>query len=200
MEKLLELAETYGDDPMRNKERINLIKVIYSAIEPLNELVKSKNIAVTLEKEGDTIGNVYGSFGWLKRAIEECLRNSIEHSNNGSKIHLQLRQNGSFAHITIHDFGRGIVPKAKHTLFDPFCGGGDKDVYSNQGLGIGLSLAKKIIENHGGNIKNVEVQDGVEFHIELPTGDVKMFSNAVDIRQSQMYAHDIALLMKKNKK
>ena len=59
-----------------------------------------------------------------------------------------------------------------------------------------MNLAKKIIDNHGGNIKNVEVQGGVEFHIELPTGDVKMSSNAVDIRQSQMYAHDLALLIK----
>jgi signal transduction histidine kinase len=196
MEKLLELAETYGDDPMRNQERINLSKVVYSAIESLRELGESKNIAVTLQKKGDVIGNVYGSFGWLKRAIEECVRNSIEHSNNGSEIHLQLRQNGNFAHITIRDFGRGIVPKAKHTLFDPFSGGGDKDVYSNQGLGIGLNLAKKIIDNHGGNIKNVEVQGGAEFHIELPTGDMKMSSNPVDIRQSQMYAHDLALLIK----
>lgn len=198
MEKLLELSAIYGDDPMRNKERINLIKVSYSAIESLRELGESKNIAVTLQQKGDAIGNVYGSFGWLKRAIEECVRNSIEHSNNGSEIHLQLRQIGNFAHITIRDFGRGIVPKAKHTLFDPFLGGGDKDVYSNQGLGIGLSLAKKIIENHDGNIKNVEIQDGVEFHIELPTGDVKMPSNNVDIRQSQMYAHDLALLIKKD--
>ena len=197
MEKLLELSETYGDDPMRNKERINLIKVAYSAIESLRELGESKNIAVTLQQKGDAIGNVYGSFGWLKRAIEECVRNSIEHSNNGSEIHLQLRQNGNFVHITIRDFGRGIVPKAKHTLFDPFLGGGDKDVYSNQGLGIGLSLAKKIIENHDGNIKNVEIQHGAEFHIELPTGGVKMPSNNVDIRQSQMYAHDLALLIKK---
>jgi len=198
MEKLLELSAIYGDDPMRNKERINLIKVSYSAIESLRELGESKNIAVTLQQKGDAIGNVYGSFGWLKRAIEECVRNSIEHSNNGSEIHLQLRQIGNFAHITIRDFGRGIVPKAKHTLFDPFLGGGDKDVYSNQGLGIGLSLAKKIIENHDGNIKNVEIQDGVEFHIELPTGGVKMPSNNVDIRQSQMYAHDLALLIKKD--
>lgn len=198
MEKLLELSETYGDDPMRNKERINLIKVAYSAMESLRELGESKNIAVTLQQKGDAIGNVYGSFGWLKRAIEECVRNSIEHSNNGSEIHLQLRQNGNFAHITIRDFGRGIVPKAKHTLFDPFLGGGDKDVYSNQGLGIGLSLAKKIIENHDGNIKNVEVQDGVEFHIELPTGGIKIPSNNVDIRQSQMYARDLALLIKKD--
>ena len=165
MEKLLELSAIYGDDPMRNKERINLIKVSYSAIESLRELGESKNIAVTLQQKGDAIGNVYGSFGWLKRAIEECVRNSIEHSNNGSEIHLQLRQIGNFAHITIRDFGRGIVPKAKHTLFDPFLGGGDKDVYSNQGLGIGLSLAKKIIENHDGNIKNVEIQDLSLIHI-----------------------------------
>ena len=197
MDKLLELSETYGDDPIRNKECINIVEVADSAINSLREMSSNKNIVVKLEKKGEVIGNLYGSFGWLKRAIEECVRNSIEHSHNGGEIHLQVRQNSNFAHITIRDFGRGLAPKIKNTLFEPFHGGGDKDVYSNQGLGIGLSLAKTIINNHGGNIKNVEIQDGVEFHIELPTGGVNMSSNDLDIRQSQLYARDMALLMKR---
>lgn len=195
---LLELSETYADDPIRDKERIQLVDVANSAIDSLREMSSSKNIVVKLEQKGDVIGNVYGSFGWLKRAIEECLRNSIEHSDNGAEIHLQLEQNNHFAHITIRDFGRGIAPRVKHTLFEPFLGGDDKDVFSNQGLGIGLTLAKTIIESHGGNIKNVEIQGGAELHIELPTGGAKMSNDDLDVRQSQLYARDLALLMKKD--
>jgi len=157
----------------------------------------SKNIVVKLKQKGAFIGNLYGSFGWMKRAIRECVQNSIEHSENGSEIHIQLRQNSHFAHVTIRDFGRGISPKVKDTLFEPFVGGGDKEVKTNQGLGIGLSLAKKIIKNHGGNIKNVGIQNGVEFHIELPTGGQKLASNELDIRQAQLYARDLAVLMNK---
>ena len=128
------------------------------------------------------------------------MKNSIEHSNYGSEIHIQLRQNSHFAHITIRDFGRGISPKVKETLFEPFIGGGDKEANTNQGLGIGLSLAKTIIKHHRGNIKNVKILDGVEFHIELPTGGEPSSSNELDIRQSQLYARDLALLMNKKAK
>ena len=197
MEKLLELSKTYGDDPMGDKERLSLVEVVQCAIYSLSEMSLSKNIDVQLKQKGDIIGNLYGSSPWLKRAITECVQNSIEHSHCGSEIHLELRQNSHFAHINIRDFGRGISPKVKDTLFEPFFGGGDKGVASNQGLGIGLSLAKTIIKNHGGNIKCIEIKDGVEFHIELPTGGEKSSSNDLDIRQSQLYARDMALLMNK---
>lgn len=104
MEKLLELSETYGDDPMRNKERISLVEVTRSAINSLSEMSASKNIVIRLKQKGEIIGNLYGSFGWLKRAITECVQNSIEHSHKGSKIHLQLKQTSDFAHITIRDY------------------------------------------------------------------------------------------------
>jgi signal transduction histidine kinase len=199
MEKLLELSETYGGDPMRNKERICLVELTRSAINSLSEMSASKDIVIRLKQKGEIIGNLYGSFGWLKRAITECVQNSIEHSHKGSEIHLQLKQSSHFAHITIRDFGRGISPKVKNTLFEPFIGGGDKEGSSNQGLGIGLSLAKNIIENHGGNIKNVNIKNAVQFHIELPTGGEKSSSNDLDIRQSQLYARDMALLMNRDK-
>jgi len=199
MKKLLELSETYGDDPMRNKERISLVEVTRSAINSLSEMSASKNIVIRLKQKGEIIGNLYGSFGWLKRAIIECVQNSIEHSDKGSEIHLQLKQSSHFAHITIRDFGRGISPKVKNTLFEPFIGGGDKEGFSNQGLGIGLSLAKTIINNHGGNIRNVNIKNAVQFHIELPTGGEKSSSNDLDIRQSQLYARDMALLMNRDK-
>jgi signal transduction histidine kinase len=203
IEKLLELSETYGDDPMRNKERVNLVEVTQSAIDSLSEMSTSKGIIIKLKQKGDIIGNLYGSFGWLKRAITECVQNSIEHSHSNSEIHLELRQNSYFAHINIRDFGRGISPKIKNRLFKPFFGGADKDVSNSQGqdesqgLGIGLSLAKTIVKNHGGNIRCIEIKNGVEFHIELPTGGDKSSSNDLDIRQSQLYARDMALLMSK---
>lgn len=197
MERLLELAKTFGDDPMLNNERIKLVDVANAAIDSLRDMSLVKNIIIRLDQKIDVIGNLYGSFGWLKRAIEECIRNSIEHSNHGGEIVIVLEQKKYFASIIIRNFGLEISSKVMHTLFDPFVGGGEKEEFSNQGLGIGLSLARKVIEDHGGSIKNVKIQDGVEFHIELPTGGMTMSSNDLDIRQSQLYARDLAFLIKK---
>lgn len=196
MEKLSALAQYHAGDPMKSNDRIQLVELAYSAIDSLSALSKSKDILVNVDVKGGVIGNLYGSFGWLKQAIEECLRNSIEHSNKGSEIHIQLRQNGYFVHIVIRDFGGGVAPKVQRTLYEPFHGGGDKAESSNQGLGIGLTLAKKIIKSYGGNIKDIAIRDGVEFHIELPTGGGVEFDSDSSLKQTQLYARDIALLMK----
>jgi signal transduction histidine kinase len=197
MEKLLELAHKYGSEPIRNQERIKLIDVANSAIDSLSEVSSSKNILIKINEKCEVIGNVYGSFGWLKRSIEECIRNSIEHSHQDGEIILHIEQKKYFVNLTIRNFGLGISPNVMQTLFEPFVGGGDKDEYSNQGLGIGLSLARNIIEDHGGIIKYVQLEDGVEFHIELPTGGIQTSNNDMDIRQSQLYASDLALLLRK---
>jgi signal transduction histidine kinase len=195
VERLLELSQLYGDEPMHSNERIHLVELAFSAVDALQNMSASKNIIINVELKGEVIGALYGSFSWLKRAIEECVRNSIEHSHPHSEIHLQIKQNGNFAHIVIRDFGRGMAPKVKQILFDSFTGGGDKDEYSNQGLGIGLSLAKNIVEMHGGNIKNMENDDSVEFHIELPTGAGQSLNKSLDTQQAQLYAKDLAILM-----
>ena len=66
-------------------ERLQLVDVAQAAIDSLIEMSSDKNIIIKLDKKCDVIGNLYGSFGWLKRAIEECIRNSIEHSTHVEK-------------------------------------------------------------------------------------------------------------------
>lgn len=196
MERLSALALAHASDPINSNDRIQLVELAYSAIDSLSALIKSKGILVNVDVKGGVVGNLYGSFGWLKRAIEECLRNSIEHSCNNSEIHVQIRQSGYFAHIVIRDFGGGVAPKLERTLYEPFHGGGDKAEPANQGLGIGLTLAKKIIKSYGGTIKDIAIQDGVEFHIELPSGGTVKQDSDSALKQTQLYARDMALLMK----
>lgn len=198
MKRLLELAESYSESPIRSDERVQLVEVAYDVVDSLRENSLEKSITVKVGMRGTSVGVVYGSYAWFKRALEEFVRNAIEHSYEGSDIHIQLGQVGNFASIIIRDYGRGITPEVKQSLYEPFTHGKDKDCFSRQGLGIGLTLAKWIIETHGGQIKQLDTETGVEFRIELPTSIGRYFKKDIDVRQTQLYAKDLALLMVKN--
>lgn len=197
MEKLSALALAHVADPINSNDRIQLVELVYSAIDSLSALSTSKGISINVIKKSGTIEVLYGSFVWLKHALKECIRNSIEHSCHNSEIHVELKQSGYFVHIVLRDFGRGVAPNLQPTLYEPFHRAHNKFDLSTQGLGIGLALAKKIIKSYGGNIKNIAIQGGVEFHIELPTGGAVRSDSDCTMKQTQLYAHDIALLMKR---
>ena len=199
MNSLLDLAQLYGGETIKSEDRIILSEIVSAAAKALGPECAEKKITVKIAENGEMIGVVYGSSIWLQRAIQECLRNSIEHSTNGSEVHVIISQTSGNASIVLRDYGRGLSPDVKSTVFEPFTGGGDKDNFSNQGLGIGLSLAEWVVESHGGLIEIRDRSEGAEVYIEVPSGaPLLQNTEEADLLQAQFYARDLARLMKQH--
>lgn len=90
----------------------------------------------------------------FKRAITNLIENSIKYNGNGTKLRVEIREVGKIVILEIADNGVGIPDGIRGNLFDAFVRG-DESRSSDGGSGLGLSIAKKIIENHGGEIKLV---------------------------------------------
>lgn len=91
----------------------------------------------------------------FKRVISNLIENSIKYNPKGTRLKIELRDLGKFVVIEVSDNGIGIPDEIKETLFDPFVRG-DFSRKSDGGSGLGLSIAKKIIENHNGEISVLE--------------------------------------------
>lgn len=86
---------------------------------------------------------------WLRQVIVGLVRNAIRHARAGGALQLAAREREGEAEITVTDNGPGIPPEDQSRLFDRFTQGGGENA---QGFGLGLALARWVIEAQGGTI------------------------------------------------
>lgn len=106
----------------------------------------------------------------LKRVFENIITNSVRHAGAGATIYGSIRVESRQAVIELGDNGAGIPEEFRDHIFEPFVIG-DESRKSGGGSGLGLSIAKKIVERHGGTIELIEPEKGrtgTWFRICLP--------------------------------
>lgn len=139
---------------------------------------------------------IYGSAHWLGLAFDACIDNALEHSDNGTDISLTLSASAAFVRITLRNRGRGLrSPLLRARLMQPLMRSAAATARA-PGLGLGLPLARRIVEMHHGRLALDQELDGfVTAAIELPTSARPFTTVETDIAQAQRYASDLARLM-----
>jgi signal transduction histidine kinase len=99
---------------------------------------------------------------WNCEALSNIIKNCIEALDEGGKLKLSIQSNALYDEIIIEDNGKGIHKKDLPHLFERFYKGENS---SNQSIGIGLALTKKIIENQNGVITVENAYPGAKFII-----------------------------------
>lgn len=104
----------------------------------------------------------------FRRALDNIVNNCMKHNQKGTTLTVSLAPSGNQVRIVIADDGTGIPAELRDTIFTPFVVG--EASRSNQGSGLGLSVTKKIIEAHKGEITLLkeEAAEGTAFEITLP--------------------------------
>jgi len=161
LEKITERFSKIGSKPELLK--LNLVEVLQSTVAYLKTRSSTKvNYTTSFSKE-DYIETPLNAalFSWV---IENICKNAIDAMGNEGTISLSLKENGNTVSIDITDTGKGLQKSQFKTIFNPG--------YSTKkrGWGLGLSLAKRIIENyHSGKIfvKSSEIGKGTTFRIVL---------------------------------
>jgi two-component system heavy metal sensor histidine kinase CusS len=110
---------------------------------------------------------VRGSAVHLRRAIANVVRNALQYSPQGSTVRVTMAKKGRFAIISVTDHGAGIADAERERIFDPFVRGRAAST-EGSGSGLGLFVARRVIESHGGWIRVESSEDGTTFRIGLP--------------------------------
>ena len=160
---LLKMAQLDTKSIVLNIEQTNLKELFDTIKDNFNIFLKEKNIEIIEHIDTNIIINIDKK--WMIEAIENILKNCIEYSENNSTIKIKCNQNPLYTEISIEDHGKGIFKEDLPKIFDKFYKGKNS---SSNSFGIGLSLAKSIIEGHNGEIAvKSDENRGTKFIIKL---------------------------------
>ena len=159
---LLKMAKfDAGTIKMENSE-INVKKLINNVLDNLSILIEIKDIEVITDI--DEKAKFIGDYKWQLEAITNIVKNAIEHSMQNSKIYITVQDTSMFLKIKVADEGKGISKKDMKHIFERFYKSKDSQ---DGNVGIGLPLAKTIIEQNNGYVKvDSELGKGTTFEIK----------------------------------
>ena len=126
----------------------------------LNELVSEvvadarfEQPEVTITLEPGAVPPIQGNGSELASAIENVIRNALRHSGSGARVEIDLKSTPTEIVITIADNGPGVPEEDLNRLFEPFYRVDPSRDHQQSGYGLGLAIASRIVERHGGQLE-----------------------------------------------
>jgi signal transduction histidine kinase len=128
-----------------------LVRTIENAVEPLQQLIRNKNITVHIESKDKV--NAYYDEDRIIQVITNLISNAIKFcpETNGL-ITIQVFEKENFIHTFVLDNGKGIEPNDFVSIFDKFYQSTNQNIKKPLGSGLGLAICKQIIDHHRGEI------------------------------------------------
>ena len=173
VDDLLEISRISRGKIDLRKEPIELNAIVRSALETSRPLIDAAGQYLLLEFPPEPL-MLEGDFVRLTQVVSNLLNNAAKYSDAGGRIWLSVRRDGDTAVISVRDMGRGIPPDKLTHVFELFMQVDQQPNRAHGGLGIGLTLVKRLVEMHGGTIEGHSegIGKGAEFTVRLPLSAV----------------------------
>lgn len=147
---------------------VDLAMIIEAAKETVRLAAEAKMIEIRTDLQSEIL--MMGDANRLQQVIWNLLSNAVKFTPNGGLIDVRLEAIDSSAQITVKDTGKGITPEFLPYVFDYFRQADSSITRQFGGLGLGLAIARQIVELHGGTIKVESPGEGLgaTFTVRLP--------------------------------
>jgi PAS domain S-box-containing protein len=101
------------------------------------------------------------------------ISNALKFSKSGDRVEVSVQRRGRLARLSVVDHGPGIPDEFRARIFTKFAQADSSDTRQKGGTGLGLVIAKEIVDRHGGRLWfESEAGQGAQFHVDLPLADV----------------------------
>lgn len=146
-------------------QKENLVATLGQAVAAI--VLKAEQKQIQLFVECPDVVLVRHDQKWTEEAIFNILDNAVKYTDAGGSIRITVSVQEIFVQISIRDSGKGIAPERQAEIFTRFYR--EPEVHNQEGIGVGLYLARKIVELQKGYIEvRSELSQGAEFRLYLP--------------------------------
>ncbi|MCZ7668684.1 MAG: ATP-binding protein [Chloroflexi bacterium] len=169
VDDLHDLAQAESNQLHLNKQRVDMAALVKETAGAFKPVAAAKNVSVQVELLGAT---PYASVdaARFRQALQNLFTNALRHTPEGGRIGVSVIQRADHLHITLQDSGAGIEPQHLPYVFDRFYRTDNARSRDKGGAGLGLAIAKAIIEAHQGQIlaESEGIGQGTTIKIVLP--------------------------------
>ena len=166
--QLMDFSRINNSNLKLETQRVSLVPVLEAAIETMTPQAMAKSIELSADFEGSG-ASIIGDSVRLQQVFTNLLSNAVKFTPQAGRIDVWFIRDGNYVEINVSDTGRGISPEFLPFVFDRFRQE-PAEVTRQGGLGLGLAIARYLIEEHGGNIyaHSHGKGKGATFTVRLP--------------------------------
>ena len=169
IDDLMDLSRITRDKLELQRAPVRLADVVHVALETSQPLLEAGGHRFTMQMPGEPI-TLEADATRLSQVISNLLNNAAKFTPRGGRITLKVEREGDQAVLRVRDTGIGIAPEALAVIFEMFAQADHSLERSHAGLGVGLTLVRRIIDLHGGTVeaRSDGLGRGAEFVVRLP--------------------------------
>ena len=168
VEELFELSKLEARETKPKPEAFSIAELAQDVHQKNIILAEAKKIELSSKFPYD-LPMVYADIGMMERVLQNLIENAIKFTPDGGQIIIKLQQTNNSVRVSIKDSGYGISSEELPHIFDRYNKGNRSELKDKQGLGLGLTIVKKILEVHNISL-SVESKkgEGTIFSFNIP--------------------------------
>ena len=173
IDDLLDVSRiTRGKIELRH-EAVVLSSLVSRAVEAARPVIDERGHRLTLDLPDEPVA-ISGDPARLEQVLANLLNNAAKYTDVGGRIWVRAFVEDGQLVLSVKDNGAGLTPAMREQAFDLFVQGPDVRAYARGGLGIGLTLVRRLVEMHKGTVevRSDGLGEGSEFIVRLPLGVV----------------------------
>ncbi len=196
VDDLLDIGRVATGKIRLDRRRLDYRDVVQSSIEAVHPLAAARGQRLSLSMPQEPI-HMIGDATRLAQSLQNLLQNAVRYTGDDGDIRVAVAVDGPNSVTTVTDTGRGISPHALERIFDLFSQEASPDHPGEGGLGIGLSLARTLTEQHGGTLTAYSDGPGrgSQFRVVLPVQAVVADRSPAHERDAQQPAGSARVLV-----
>jgi PAS domain S-box-containing protein len=178
IEELLDVGRIMSGKLRLERTAVDLQDIVRGAVDVVQVSRQAKRIDVTVDIDA-SLGPLYADATRLQQVVWNLVSNAIKFTPEGGAVHVRVHHRDSEVELVVTDTGQGIPAPFLAAIFEAFQQADGSSTRRHGGLGLGLAIAKHLVEAHGGTISAESPGDGqgATFTVRLPI--VAVYANQI---------------------